>query len=115
MMFFSLATVKHSITAQWALLSVLVHSTPGGPLGGVLGSDGGDGPEKDPRKNGYRHPVFGTQKQSRFFDISYFSPHGEASNRRSFMGIVGAVPPGTGGMILVSRPFSSVCTEDNSE
>ncbi len=57
----------------------------------------------------------GTQKQARFLNILYFSLHGDASDQCSFMGIVGAVPPGSGGMILVYRPFSVLCTEDNSE
>jgi len=60
MIFFSLTLINHSITAQSAPESVQVHSGPGGPPGGVLGTDGGGGPEKDPRKNGYRKPFFGT-------------------------------------------------------
>ena len=57
----------------------------------------------------------GTEKQARFVIILYFSLHGDASDLCSFMGFVGAVPPGSGGIILVSRPFSSVCITENSD
>ena len=60
MIFLSLTPIKHSTTAQSPPQSVHVHSSPRAPPGGVLGTDGGDGSKKDPRKNGYRRSLFGT-------------------------------------------------------